>query len=214
MAEPTIEELAANVNNAQFGDDRLGVQFYTQPVEDHERTLTEGRQCFKEREFVKIMVPGDRLNIVDRPVQKTGHPATDERLRFPQQWARFQARQTQPIHDGIPLALWPGISAALVEELKYINIYTVEQLATLADTHVERIPRGQTYKRKAAEYVEATKDAAAINRLQAQLEERDTRIDALEAAIEDQSQRIEQLLAGVPQPKRGRKPKLVAQDHG
>lgn len=194
MAEPTMEELAENVNNPHFGDDRLGVLFYTRTVEDHERTAAEGRKCFKEREFVKIMVPGDRLNIVDRAVQRTGNSMTDDTLRFSKQYAKFKNQQEQVAHDGTPLALWPGIAGSLVEELKYLNIFTVEQLATLADTHVAKIPMGQTFKRKAAEFVAASKDAAAVNRLQSALEERDNKIEALEAAVKDQSAKIEGLL--------------------
>lgn len=194
MAEPTMEELAENVNNPNFGDDRLGVLFYTRTVEDTERTRLEGRKCFKEREYVKIMVPGDRLNIVDRAVQRTGSPTTDDTLRFSKQYARFKQQQEQVAHDGTPLNLWPGIGGSLVEELKYLNIFTVEQLATLADTHVAKIPRGQEFKRKAAEFVQATKDAAAVNRLQSALAERDDKIEALEAAVKDQAAKIEALL--------------------
>ena len=197
MAEPTLEELAENVNNPNFGDDRLGVLFYTRTVEDAERTKDEGRKCFKEREYVKIMVPGDRLNILDRPVQRTGNMATDDTLRFAKQYARFKNQQEQVAHDGTPLSMWPGISGALVEELKYLNIFTVEQLATLSDTHVAKIPRGHDFKRKAAEFVQATKDAAAVNKLQAALAERDDKIEALEAAVKDQAAKIEALLKKV-----------------
>ena len=194
MAEPTMEELAENVNNPNFGDDRLGVMFYTRTVEDKERTLAEGRKCFRDREYVKIMVPGDRLNIVDRPVQRTGNQMTDDTIRFSKQYARFKNAQEQVAHDGTPLAMWPGIGGALVEELKYLNIFTVEQLATLADTHVAKVPMGQTFKRKAAEFVVASKDAAAVNKLQGQLAERDNKIEALEKAVADQSAKIEALL--------------------
>lgn len=197
MAEPTIEELAENVNNPNFGDDRLGVLFYMRTVEDAERTKLEGRKCFREREYVKIMVPGDRLNIIDRPVQMTGQTATDERLRFPKQYAKFKQQQEQVAHDGTPLNLWPGINGSLVEELKYLNIFTVEQLATLSDTHVAKIPRGHEFKRKAAEFVQATKDAAAVNKLQAELAERDDKIAALEDAVKDQAAKIEALLKKV-----------------
>jgi predicted flap endonuclease-1-like 5' DNA nuclease len=194
MAEPTIEELAENVNNPNFGDDRLGVMFYTRTIEDKERTLAEGRKCFRDREYIKIMVPGDRLNIIDRPVQRTGMQATDDTLRFAKQYARFKNAQEQVAHDGMPLSLWPGIGNSLVEELKYMNIFTVEQLATLADTHVAKIPRGHEFKRKAAEFVEALKDQAQVNKLQAELSERDNRIEALEKSVADQAARIEALL--------------------
>jgi len=192
-----MDELAENVDNPLFGDDRLGVMFYKRTVEDKERTLAEGRKCFKEVEYVRIMVPGDRHNPVDRRVQRTGILPTDDTLRFPKQYARFKNQEQQVEHDGTPLSFWPQINAALVEELKYLNIFTVEQLATLADTHVAKIPRGQEFKRKAAEFVTAQKDAAALNKLQAELTERDNKIEALEAAVKDQSAKIEALLKKV-----------------
>lgn len=194
MAEPTMEELAENVNNPNFGDDRLGVLFYTRTVEDVARTRAEGRKCFRDREYVKIMVPGDRLNIIDRPVQVTGLQATDDTLRFPRQYAKFKNQQEQVAHDGTPLSLWPQLPGSLAEELKYLNIFTVEQLATLADTHVAKIPRGHEFKRKAAEFVAAQKDAEQVNRLQMELDARDTKIAALETAVKDQAAKIEALL--------------------
>jgi hypothetical protein len=195
MAEPSLEELAENVNNPSFGDDRLGVMFYTRVVEDPERTLAEGRKCYREREYIQIMVPGDRLNINDRPVQKTGNPQTDDTLRFSKQYARFKTQQQQVEHDGVPLSVWPGVPAAMVAELRHINIFTVEQLADLADTYVSRIPKGYELKRKAAEFVQALKDQAAVNKLQSMLDERDNQIEALKKAVADQAEKLEQLMS-------------------
>jgi hypothetical protein len=193
MREVTMEEMAENVDNLTFGDDRLGVMFYLRTVEDEARTLAEGRKCFKEREFVKIMVPGDRYNVVDRPVQVTGTLPTDDRMRFAKQYERFKQQQQQSAHDGMPLSLWTAIPAALAEELKYINIFTVEQLSTLSDTYVAKVPRGQEWKRRAAEFVAALKDTAQVGKLQSALAERDNKIDALEKALAEQAKAIEEL---------------------
>jgi hypothetical protein len=194
MREVSIEEQAENAENLTFGDDRLGVIFYNKPVEDRERSLAEGRRCFKDREFVKIMVPGDRHNTVDRPVQKTGILPTDDRLRFAKQYERFKAQQTQSAHDGTPLSLWPTIPATLAEELKFINIFTVEQLATLSDTHVAKIPGGHQWKNKADAFVKAMKDSAHVTKMQAELAERDNRIETLEKAIKEQGEQIAALM--------------------
>jgi len=195
MKEVTIEELAENVDNPRFGDDRLGVQFYMRTEEDKERTLAEGRRCFRDREFVRIMIPGDRNPAADRRVQVTGNDLTDDRLRFPKQYARFKAQVEQPVHDGTPLTLWPGVSGALVEELKYINIHTVEQLATLADTYVGKIPMGQSLKQKAADFVTALKDQAAINKMQAMLEDRDNQIATLRNELKELGDQVKDMLA-------------------
>lgn len=193
MAEPTLDELAENVNNPKFGDDRLGVLFYLRTVDDPERTLAEGRKCFREREYVKIITPGDRHNIVDRPVQTTGIASTDDRMRFARQYERFRQKQAQPVHDGTPLHLWPGIGSALAEELRYLNVFTVEQLATLADVHVGKIPRGYLLKQRAAEFVAAMTDAAQVNKLQSALAERDARIDSLQQVLDDQARLLAEL---------------------
>lgn len=190
FSEVSIEEQAANVNNLTFGDDRLGVMFYTKVVEDNERTLAEGRKCFKDEEWIKIMVPGDRHNIVERPVQRTGILPTDDRLRFQKQYERYRSQQSQVAHEGTPLSLWPQLPGTLAEELKFINIFTVEQLAELADTYVSKVPNGHQWKQKAAQFVQALKDGAVNNKLQAELAERDNRIDVLEKAIKEQAEQI------------------------
>lgn len=193
MPEVTLEEQAYNAENLTFGDDRLGVMFYIRAVEDQERTKAEGRKCFKDREFIKIMVPGDRLNVIDRPVQRTGVLPTDDVMRFPKQYERFKAKQEQQAHDGTPLSLWPSIPAALAEELKFINVFTVEQLATLADTFIGKVPMGHHWKAKAEEFVAAQKDQTVLTKLQTELTERDNKIEAQEKALRDQAAVIEQL---------------------
>lgn len=195
MREVTMEELAENVDNVQFGDDRLGVMFYVRSVEDKERSAAEGRRCFKDREFIRIMIPGDRNPAADRPVQRTGTLPTDDVLRFPKQYARFKQQIEQQAHDGTPLALWPQMPASLADELRYINIFTVEQLADLADTYVGKVPMGHKWKQKAQEFVQAMKDGAVVNRLNAELEERDNRIEALEAAIAEQAEQLKELMS-------------------
>jgi len=194
LQEISIEEQAANINNLTFGDDRLGVLFYNKVVEDPERTLEEGRKCFREEEWIKIMVPGDRQNVVERPVQRTGMVPTDDRMRFSRQYERFKQSQAQVAHDGTPLTLWPQMPAALAEELRYINIFSVEQLAELSDTYVSKVPKGYEWKTKAAQFVLAMKDQAQVNRLQLELDKRDVEINALKDAVKDQAARIEKLL--------------------
>lgn len=192
--EVSIEEQADNAGNLTFGDDRLGVLFYNESVEDKERTLAEGRKCFRSREYIKIMIPGDRHNVIVRPIQITGILPTDDRMRFPRHYAQFKQQQEQQAHDGTPLALWPAMPKATADELRHINIFTVEQLATLSDTYVGKVPNGHQWKAKAEAFAKAVGDQTAVNRLNSQLEERDVKIAALEAAVADQGARIEKLL--------------------
>jgi hypothetical protein len=195
--EVSIEEQAMNADNLLFGDDRLGVMFYMQVVDDPERTLAEGRKCFREIEFVRIMVPGDRHNVIERPVQVTGIIPTDDRMRFSRQYERFKANQEQRVHEGTPLTLWPQMPAALARELEFINVFTVEQLADIADTYVPKIPMGSQWKQKAAAFVAALKDQSQVNKMIAELEERDNKIAVLEQAVAEQATQLKELMKRV-----------------
>ena len=94
----------------------------------------------------------------------------------------------------MPLSLWPGLSPSLVKELEYMNCYTVEQLATLADTYTGQLMNGNELKRKAGEFIAALNDQAEVTKLQSALEERDNKIETLQRAIEEQAQRIDEML--------------------
>jgi len=197
LGEMSIEDQAMNATNPQHGDDRLGIQFYMRTVEDTARSLAEGRKCFKEREFIRILVPGDRNNVVDRPVMKTGMLTSDDTIRFSRQYERFKANQEQKTHDGTPLTLWPQLPGPMAEELKFMNIFTVEQLADLADSYVAKVPMGHQWKQKAVAFVATMKDQEQVNRMMCELEERDNRIATLESAIAEQAEQIQELIKKV-----------------
>ena len=194
MRDVSYEDMAANVDNLTFGDDRLGVLFYTRTVEDPIRTASEGRKCFTDMEYVKIMVPGDHHNVLDRPVQRTGIVPSDDILRFPQQYARFKQREKQKEHDGTPLALWPQMPGPLAKELEYFNIFTVEQLAEVADTHLGNFFMGTQWKQKAQAFCLALKDQEQVNKLNSALEQRDNEIEALKEAVSEQAAQIKELM--------------------
>jgi predicted nucleic acid-binding Zn-ribbon protein len=84
--------------------------------------------------------------------------------------------------------------AALAEELKFVNIFTIEQLASLDDNYVARIPKGHEWKQKAQAFLGALKDQEQVSKLQAELQARDNKIEALEVALKDQAAKIETLL--------------------
>ena len=46
-------------------DTRLAVNFYKKAVENPVKTEMEGRPIYEDRIFVRILVPGDNLSIID-----------------------------------------------------------------------------------------------------------------------------------------------------
>ena len=157
-------------------DDNLFVQFYMGMVEDQEKTEAAGHPVFVDVPFIKIMVPGDKNTMIDT--------RADERYkqRFSELWRKFQANEAQP-QIGMPITQWPAITRGQAEELKYLNITTVEQMAECADAFAHRIMNFQELKRKAAVYLAASKDSALATKLGEQLAARDARISVLEAEV-------------------------------
>jgi hypothetical protein len=91
--------------------------------------------------------------------------------RFPQKWAQYLAGEEQTA-SGTPLKVAPFLTPALVENLKFLKIVTVEQLASLPDTAMNFMG-AQEYKQAAIRYLNVTSSneslLAQIQALQAQV---------------------------------------------
>jgi hypothetical protein len=156
----------------QPGDEHLPVKFYMGAVPDPVRTEAEGHPCFKDVPMVKIVIPGDRNS------NYVGPATYAYQARFPVAWQAFKANEQQA-EFGLPLKEWPVISKGQCEELQYLNIRTVEQLATVADVHGGKIMGFADLKRKAEVYLQAAKDTAVTMRLDSENQQLRTELDAL-----------------------------------
>lgn len=158
--------------NRYSKDDALYVQFYTRPLLDQEASQAAGRAIYKDTEFVKIMVPGDKTTMIDRPIKII----EDESQRFPRQYAAFKAGAEEQV-IGTPIGLLPGISPSQIEEYRYLGLRTVEQLASAKDDVVLKVMGMQDARERAKRLLavlegkaEAAADAARDDRI-AKLEE-------------------------------------------
>ncbi len=53
--------------NPRFqGDDLVYVQFSYHPTKNKAKSLEEGRDIFEEKPYIKVMVPGDKDNVINR----------------------------------------------------------------------------------------------------------------------------------------------------
>lgn len=110
-------------------------QFYTEPTRNNFKSEQAGRPVFEDREFVRVLIVGDRRT---QPV----YEVTDEhRERWAREYAAFKAGQEPPL-EGTPLANWPPIGAARAKEFALMNIKTVEQLAGVGDNIVQNLGMG------------------------------------------------------------------------
>ena len=163
-------------------ENNVFVEFYTDAVELTYRSEEEGRPIFEDRPFIKIIVPGDQGNVIERVANDL------DKRKYPNAWKRFQSSEATG-HSGTPLEQWPQITRSQLKESKYFEVHTVEQMASLADTHVQRLGMGfadlrtkaQAYLAAAAGTAVATKDAAEKERLQRELDDLKAQVAQMQA---------------------------------
>jgi hypothetical protein len=183
-----------NPTGGENPDDRLLVKFFIAPLENATRSKEEGRPIFEDMEWISIRTPGSR-NEVCRPIRM------EDKSRFPRHYQAFKSREEQELIEGTLLDEWPAIPRSLVEELKFFNVRTVEQLAGMADSADSNFKGIVMWKQKAQAYLDASKESAASDALK----EAKERIDAQNETIAMLTKRLEALEA--PKPKRKRRTK-------
>lgn len=112
-------------------------------------------------EYVDIITPGDPKAMPRRKVTE-GVIA-----QYPDYYAHWKRGLTMA-PEGTPLEMWPVMTPAMVHQLKANNIFTVEQLATVADNNLMHIPFGKTLRNQAKTWLESKKDSDALERAAAQ----------------------------------------------
>jgi hypothetical protein len=204
--------LASDANNPEFAgahnpDSRLFAQFYSKPIQNAFKSEKEGRPIFEDVVMVKIMTPGNNLNIIDTFARD------DHKQRFPLQWAHFQNMKSGEAVAGTPLTAWPLLTAAQCEEMKFYKFFTVESIAHASDQQLQSIgmvagmsgfalrERAQRFLDLASKEATSNADAEKMKRLEAE----NANTAAALAALQEQ---MAALMAG-ERKKPGRKAKVT-----
>ncbi len=161
-----------------IGDDgKIWAEFYPRPVLDVEATKLEGRQIYKDEDYVKIRQPGERDEFCGR--------ATEEfQLRFPKQWALYQAKMDQK-GVGTPLNLLFVTEPHVIKQCEPLHVFTVEQLAGLSENGISRLGMGgRAQVLRAKEYLETAKRGAPAHEVNAKMEAMDAEIQSLKGQLQ------------------------------
>lgn len=162
-------------------------KFYTQSVKDEALTASRGRYASREIEMIRIIIPGDKHNVVERRIKPT------DAVKYPREYEAFR-KMEDFVPDGTLLSNWGLISRAQVDDLKYQNIYTVEQLSQISDENLPALGLGA---RKLRKHAEEFLKASETGRASAQLVEENSRLSAsvslLTKQIEELSRRFEDI---------------------
>jgi len=151
-------------------------RFYYRPELDQAATDTAGIPKYVDVAFVEIIAAGNSTNIVRRPVRP------QDKARFREAYAKFREGDIEQL-VGTPLTEIPWLTASVREELAYIKVRTLEQLADLSDQACSRGPGLYELKRKAGEWAQRAQDAAPFTALHAENEDLKSRLAALEARM-------------------------------
>lgn len=112
--------------------------------------------------------------------------------RWPEQWAAYSAGREQ-VASGTPLlALFPS-NPEIVEELRRVNIHTVEALAAAPDSTAGRMHGLTSWKQKASAYVARNQKLAGVAELEADndaLKKRLADLEAIVAGLPDKSKKL------------------------
>ncbi len=188
-AVPNPDDFTSSMQSEQ--DKGLLVKFYMHPREMKDESAAAGRPVFRDTEYISILVPGSRSEIARRAT-------AEDKARFAAHYEAFKRRQEMP-DEGTPLMQWPPVSRAMVEQLAFFNIKTVEQLANIPDSNMPNIMGLGRLKQVAQQYLAAAAADAPLTKLQSELEERDIRISAQENTITALTARLTALEAQVSQ---------------
>src|SRR5215471_1867416 len=93
---------SANFQRADAADEHLLVVFYMGTMKNDARSAEEGRLIVDDVECVKIIIPGDKNNMLDRPATPR------DKARFARQYAAFrQGKLGDEQISGTRLTDWP-----------------------------------------------------------------------------------------------------------
>lgn len=181
--------LDSDIDNA---DARLHVEFY--------ECKTEGPWLGKP--FVRIIVPGDKTNVIDQPARE------DHKRRFQRAWLNFQRQTGEANMVGTPLSQWhlerpDEFNAGQLEELTILKFQSVEQVAQASDGQVMRIGMGGIGVRERAKAYLSSKHAQASGADLAKAQAEIAELKALVANIATMQSAAPLAAAAKPKSKRG-----------
>lgn len=160
-----MEMVGGGLARPAGGDTKLWVKFVRRSRINAAKSEAAGRPIHEACDYVQIQQPGER-DRVDRPVTEW------DKARFPRHWAQYQ-QQIEQTAEGTPVQYIFPTQPEVVELLADIHVDTVEQLAGLGETGIERlgmngrrhVERAKAALDKSASVQEVAKLSRAIDEL-------------------------------------------------
>ena len=128
--------------------------FFLEPILNPKKTAEAGRPIFEDQERVRIFVAGDLGTQVVHPVDQ------GIKERFSAAYQAFRDKKEMHI-EGTPIRQWALLTPANVAEFEALKIFSVEALAQVADSSLQKIMGLREWREKAKTWLAVNKDSAA-----------------------------------------------------
>jgi hypothetical protein len=184
-------------SNQSEADKSLMVRFFYKNVHNKMVSKNQGRPVFTEKTYIEIRVAGQR------DVQACRPATLADRRRFPRHLEAFEKRMEPPT-EGMPLIEWPKITRTQAEEMAFMNVKTVEQLASMKDSNLQNYMNGYKLRDQAVKWLE-TNDAETDEREKEELKKQ-------VADLQKQMAELIEASKGVPSPAKVESPLLSAEE--
>ena len=160
-------------------------KFYTHTVQDVGLSNSRGRWVGRDVEMVRVIIPGDKHNIVERRIKPS------DKIQYAKEYEAFRKMEDH-VPDGTLLQTWPMLSRAQVEDMRYMNIFTVEQIAGLPDDKLSALGLGgRMWRNHAKAFLEASRTGAVPAQMVAENERLRSSVEMLTKQLQDLSNRFE-----------------------
>lgn len=179
--DPELERMAQE-QRANRTTPPLPASFSIEATHDEEKSKAAGRPVYIDQEIIEIHIGRDMIR----------HPVTDaDRKTYAAQYVAWKKGESQESVEGMPLAQWAAIPGkAIVRELAYMGIRTVEQLATATDATLQRVGPHQALRQKARDWVADAEKQAPLVKLRDENAALASRVAALEQMVQEQAREI------------------------
>lgn len=184
----------------------LHVTFFKDAKLNKHKSELEGRKVFDDVEKIKIQIAGDKNSVLVAPVEDQSSvrdPETGRRLKYRElHEKRYEAwKNGQAFTEGTPLEVADFISKGKVAELKAMNIHSLEQIAGLDGSALEKLGMGyRELKNRSEAFLSKSANSSGIAELANENDELKNRIAALEAMMSEKQAETGQPVADQSNP--------------
>lgn len=189
-------------NLFKAGDNTI-LRFFEKADQNNFVSEQEGRPCYDTVLYAEVITPGSNESAPEVEIRRTfckeykhdgeGRFVRNSRYysRYAEQVKAYDNKNGEHAVDGMPIEKWPLVDVGVAQTLRSRNVYTVEQLAEVADSALHNLGTGgRTLRDQAKAYVTARQFGVPIAQQTAENTELKTEVERLKAENDALKQQI------------------------